>query len=371
MNEHKEKLLEIYDVAEKLIGSKDEITSPLLGNERRCLETILKYSEKSKGVLTVAITSILYKMTNPKQDIRMHQHSMDGGYSGRTFDTRYITPFLKEKNFPAMAESGWLTRSLEQNYPYTLDYRGKITPTELREAFLKTLDFVEKGADCREYLTFLFQGLILARNKKQITLARPANIPISKIIEHLISHFDGKYGSSGASRLPVLAIYAVYQCMMDEVGRFQGKKLLSLESHTAADARSGTIGDIEVRDEDEKSFEAVEVKHGILITLQMVKDAYAKFSSTPAKRYYILSTVGINEDEATEIDEEIQKIKNLHGCQIIANGLVHTVKYYLRLLNEPYEFIDKYATLVETDKALKFEHKERWNQIIGGHILKR
>lgn len=46
---------------------------------------------------------------------------MDKGYSGRSFDTKYITPFMKFK-FPkiAMRESGWLTRSLEQLEPYDL-----------------------------------------------------------------------------------------------------------------------------------------------------------------------------------------------------------------------------------------------------------
>jgi DNA (cytosine-5)-methyltransferase 1 len=49
---------------------------------------------------------------------------MVGGFSGRRIDTQYITPTLKELGLPAMAESGWLTRSLEQPYPYTLDYNG-------------------------------------------------------------------------------------------------------------------------------------------------------------------------------------------------------------------------------------------------------
>ncbi len=51
---------------------------------------------------------------------------MAGGFSGRTVDTQFITPVLKKIDLPSMAESGWLTRSLEQPYPYTLDYKGKI-----------------------------------------------------------------------------------------------------------------------------------------------------------------------------------------------------------------------------------------------------
>jgi len=42
-----------------------------------------------------------------------------------------------------------------------------------------------------------------------------------------------------------------------------------------------------------------------------------------------------------------------------------TLKYYLRLLTNTFEFIDNYVNLLEADKALKFEHKERWNKLIS------
>ena len=54
---------------------------------------------------------------------------------------------MKAVSFPAMAESGWLTRSLEQAHPYTLDYPGKITPKIVKEAFL------EKIITCRSVLS--------------------------------------------------------------------------------------------------------------------------------------------------------------------------------------------------------------------------
>jgi DNA (cytosine-5)-methyltransferase 1 len=77
------------------------------------LDHIIASSENSKGVLAVVATSLIYKALNPQQDIRCHQQSIPGGYSGRTFDSLHVTPFLRSKSFPNMAESGWLTRSLE------------------------------------------------------------------------------------------------------------------------------------------------------------------------------------------------------------------------------------------------------------------
>ncbi len=140
---------------------------------------------------------------------------------------------------------------------------------------------------------------------------------------------------------------------------------MPIESHTSSDKSSGRIGDIEIIDEKRRAFEAVEVKHGIQITLELVKDAYAKFQTTPVDRYYILSTAYPDKDELKKIDEEIQRVRNVHGCQFIVNGIMPTLKYYLRLLNNTFEFIDNYVNHLEADNALKFEHKERWNKLIS------
>ena len=138
-----------------------------------------------------------------------------------------------------------------------------------------------------------------------------------------------------------------------------------MESHTSADTRSGRIGDIDIVDEKGRAFEAVEVKHGIAITAQLVKDAFEKFKTTQVTRYYLLSTANIDASQADEINKEVDRIKNIHGCHVIANGLTNSLKYYLRLLSDTSEFIENYVNLIETDTALKFEHKTEWNNIIS------
>jgi DNA (cytosine-5)-methyltransferase 1 len=209
------------------------------------------------------------------------------------------------------------------------------------------------------------QGLIIKRNSQEIDLAKPLNLPIATIIELLTKHFNAKYTADGASRLPVLALFAAYECLMKEAKRFEGKTLLEIESHTSADIRSGRIGDIDIVDEKGKEFEAVEVKHGIQITSQLVKDAFEKFKTTQVNRYYLLSTSDIDSSESEKIDKEIERIKNIHGCHVIANGLINSLKYYLRLLSETSEFISNYVNLIESDTALKYEHKKQWNIIIS------
>lgn len=355
----------IYNESMQMVGSDDTIKSDLNQSITNHLGEILSRSESAKAVITVILTSAVYKILNPLQDIRNHQTSIPNGYSGRTFDSKYITPFLKKVKFPAMAESGWLTRSLEQKVPYDCNYSGAIRPDSLKTAFLETMDFIQRETNIDKVLSFLFQGLIIQRNAQKIDLAKPLNLPITTIIDLLSKHFDTKYSAEGASRLPVVALYAVYQCLVNETKRFEGKTLLPMENHTSADSRSGRIGDIDIIDEKDRVFEAVEVKHGISITAQLVRDAFEKFKTTQVNRYYLLSTANIDASQADQINKEIERIKNIHGCHVIANGLTNSLKYYLRLLSDTSEFIENYVSLIETDTALKFEHKKEWNNIIS------
>ena len=366
MNNITDYLNEKYNECLTDLASSNDIVQELESPKiKSYLDEILKHSESAKGVLTVILTSLVYKIFHNDQDIRYHQANMDGGYSGRRFDTVNITPFLKHNNFPSMAESGWLTRSLEQNLPYDRQYPGKITPTTLKEAFIFTIDLIQKDENNESILKYILQYLILQRNASNIQLARPTNLSIHDVISKLERHFSENYSSSGAARLPVLAIYAVYTCLVNELDRYKGKILLPLEEHTSADARSGRIGDVEIVDVNNSPFEALEIKFGIEISRKLVSDVYSKFNSTQVERYYILSTAGIKETEEDDIIMEIQKIKNLHGCQVIVNGILKTIEYYLRLLTNTKEFVNYYVGLLEKDNTIKFEHKEKWNKIIN------
>jgi len=365
---HTEILHEIYDEALAIFneGKAQSLINELDDRGRTYIQTVTDNFERGKGVLTVLITSLVHKLHNPDQDIRLHQENMDGGYSGRGIDTKYVTPFMKEMRFPAMAESGWLTRSLEQNIPYDLNYPGKITPPQLKFSFLNLLDHIEKqNKPPVKYLLALFEKLIEHREQISLDLAKPTNLTISTIIEYLRQHFEHRYSSRGASRLPTLAVYAAYQCLVQETKRFEGKTLMQLEEHTSSDKSTGKVGDIEIRDNDRRVFEAVEIKHGILINTQLIRDAYEKFKAHPIQRYYLLSTIGEDPSDTQNNNDEISRILKIHGCQVIINGIYPSLKYYLRFLNNTYDFIDSYVENLKQDTAIKFEHKMKWNEIVS------
>lgn len=204
--------------------------------------------------------------------------------------------------------------------------------------------------------------------EQSIRLEKPLGLSINSIAKLLEKHFSYDFVEGGASQLPILAMYAVYQCLMTQFTRYKGKVLCPLESHNSVDSQSGRIGDIDVNNENGSAFEGVEIKHEIPITAQLVADAYEKFKIHNTDRYYLLTTANMEAADWESIEKEVARISQIHGCQVIVNGVYTTLKYYLRLLNDPAEFIDKYVELLKQDETVKFQHKTAWNDIISSGI---
>lgn len=364
---HKEKLIEIYKKSFDVADIKN-IPKKTMGY----LENITNNIDRNKGVYTVLITLLVYKLLNPKQDIRYFQDKMDGGFSARTIDTKYITPTLKELGLASMAESGWLTRSLEQPYPYTMDYKGEISGNGMKEAFLKVVDAIQKDKKLTENaLRFILNNAILLREKNKVEIkkiSKSDEVFISTIVTILERHFTEKYGTHGGSKLPVLAFYAIYKFLIPEIGRYKGCSLAPLGSHTASDRTSKSAGDIQIMKKGEV-FEAVEVKLDKIVDITMARIAYEKITRFNPERYYILSHIEIKEEDRQAIDELIFEIKEKHGCQLIVNGLLHTLKYYLRLISDTKGFFNEYIELVEHDTELKTIHKTKLKELIKEHKL--
>jgi DNA (cytosine-5)-methyltransferase 1 len=354
---HKEKLIELYQNSKYLHAHK------IPDDMQKTIAVIANNCFQQKGVFTVVITLAVHKILYPSQDIRLHQSNMEKGFSGRSIDTKYITPTLKELGLPSMAESGWLTRSLEQPYPYDKKYIGKISNTEVRNAFLNIVDFIQHNSSELDEVVMLLLTIVskkASENKvKIVPLNNPDKLNINDIIRLLESHFNYDYKTQGASKLPVLAFYAIFKSIIKEMARYNGCYLAKIGSHTASDLTSNSSGDIEIYDSANNLFESIEIKHNKSIDITTVRIAIEKIYKFNPKRYCIFSFVCIKEDDYTEIAKIINFVKLTHGCQIIVNGVTPTIKYYLRLISSLSEFIENYRDLVESDPELKQTHKEK------------
>lgn len=364
---HREKLLEIYKVSSSVDDIKN-IKQDMVGR----IKTLSENISNQKGVFTVLVTLLIHKILNPTQDIRYHQANLPNGFSGRTFDTKYITPTLKELGLPSMAESGWLTRSLEQPFPYTLDYNGKISNKKVKRSFLEIIDYFQKNSSKSRNLLrlLLFEAIQIKRQSmiKINPLKNPETITIGLIIDSLSEHFGTNYKTHGGSKLPVLAFYSVYLCLIGEIGRYKNCHLAELGSHTASDKTSKSAGDIQIL-KGKEVFEAIEIKLGKPIDSTIVRISIEKIHKFNPNRYYIFSDRNIQKKQETEIQKLIKNVKKKHGCQIIINGIIPTIKYYLRLVNSTEDFLTKYGKLIQEDTELKKVHKEKWNELVDKYLV--
>ncbi len=338
------------------------------------LNVIIEQRESLRAVLTVLVTSLTKKIEDPNQDVRLHKEEFPGGYSGRTYDTKYVTPFIKSRfRRLAMKESGWLTRSIEQPHPFYRDFPGKIKNEQVKTAFLSILEDIEEhNGSPEQYLVSLFILLINCTTDTNHLLQETdpfREVTVSHIMLGLEQHFYSNYDVAGASRLPVLAIYSIYQCLVQENARYKDKQLAPLRGHTTSDLCSKGIGDIEVIDTNGNFFEAVEIKHLIPITAQLVEDAFEKFRDKPVKRYYLLTTAEpcVSTAEQAKVKNVIQRIELTHGCEVIVNGIMPSLRYYLRLLNDPALFLKRYSQNLQaafTDSTeVKETHLRKWRAL--------
>jgi DNA (cytosine-5)-methyltransferase 1 len=195
------------------------------------------------------------------------------------------------------------------------------------------------------------------------------DLPIARIFDALSQHIRYDYGRGvvGTARLPVVAIYSIYNLLMFDVRRYSGKFLVPLETHTSPDSRSKSLGDIDVTNADGSCFESVEIKHNKPITADMIGAAYRKIKDTKIDRYYILTTSEPNFDDYESVVREIEKYKKVHPCQIIVNGVIPSLKYYMRLVSNPQDIVDEYTKWLEFEyqraSGIKREHLRIWQEI--------
>ncbi|GAB4498962.1 MAG: hypothetical protein OHK0052_13140 [Anaerolineales bacterium] len=99
----------------------------------------------------------------------------------------------------------------------------------------------------------------------------------------------------------------------------------------------------------------------------MIHTAYRKFSPTTIDRYYILTTHSPEIKDEDSITAAIQTYRQYHSCQIIVNGVIPSLKYYLRLITFPAQFIQEYTRWLQYEytrgSGIKKQHLQIWQTI--------
>jgi DNA (cytosine-5)-methyltransferase 1 len=357
-------LKECYDVAEAALRAGDlTAQQAVLGAEQFAeTEQLSKIKHAARGI---ALTLAAYKATEPAQDIRLHKSEHEGGFSARSIDNAKTIPFLQSNSLYYNVETHWLSQTFSFAGPYLPDLILKTQPKAAGPLMLRVVNAIQAAADpvsfSKAVLQVIFFALIDERNRGNVALEKPQNLSIDQTILLLKAHFMHGYDKN-SPRLPQIAIYAIYQCIMSTMDRYKGLTLGPLERMKAANRKSGSVGDVDVN-RGNQPFEAVEVKFQIGISREHVAEAIQKIKTVSVQRYLILSTSGVADGEADEIDKLSDGFRRSNGCEIIVNGVLDTIKYYLRLIDSPSSFINRYTAIVEVDLDLGYEHRLAWNAV--------
>jgi DNA (cytosine-5)-methyltransferase 1 len=177
-----------------------------------------------------------------------------------------------------------------------------------------------------------------------------------------------------SSRLPVIAMYSLYELLAPLFERYRGKILRPLNVHTASDKHG--YGDIEVWNNDNTPFEMLEIKHNIPIDRNLIFDIVKKSQNTTIQRYYILTTAKdnfISKDEEYYINKFVLSIIKDTGLDIIPNGIYTSMKYYLRFVSDYKQFIHTYTKNLIIDASNSAEiqdsHITEWKNILKEHSI--
>jgi len=352
-----------YDKAEVELKKEnlDELISQIGKDNAKTIIELAKMKHAARGA---ALTLAVYKILHPEQDIRNHKSEYENGFSARGVDNKVTVPFLSHAGLPYNVESHWLSQTISFAAPLMPDLKLKTVPKKAGPHLVSIANLIETTSNrdsLESIVVLMLMQMIEERNKGNIPLTKPKNLTIDQVVDLVQKHFKCPY-EKNSPRLPQVAVYAMYQCLMNSVERYNDLELKPLERMKAANRKSGTVGDIDLWD-DTRPIEAVEIKYEIPINVSHVSEAIQKVRSESVVRYFILSTADSSPSDVDEMKRLIDDFMKANGCEIIVNGVYGTLKYYLRLLESTNDFINAYTELLSDDPDINYEHKVAWNNI--------
>lgn len=356
-------LEECYEKAEQE-SRKDNQNDLIVEIGKGDANVLIELANAKHAARGAAITLAIYKIAHPEQDIRKHKSEHEGGFSARGIDTKVTVPFLQKQGLPYNVETHWLSQTLSFAGPFTPDLILKTVPKKAGPDLVTVANLIQNAPSekcIKQYLILILEQMIEERNKGNIPLTKPKNLSIDQVMILLHKHFSTAY-EKNAPRLPQVAVYAIYQCLMEEVERYNNFELRPLERMKTANRKSGTVGDIDLW-RDGRPVEAVEIKYEVHVGLPHITEAIQKVSTESVERYFILSTTTPVQEDLCEMEKLKLDFLKRNGCEIIVNGVYDTIKYYLRLLHSTNDFINAYTDLLSVDPDLNYEHKIAWNNI--------
>lgn len=213
-------------------------------------------SEVGRALVGLACLQLAIKSIAPEQSIRLHKGSTTkgkfswvDGISMRSLDRNYNTPFLRKYGLLNVNRDGvFMTRSLAENYPYSLLYKA-----EMRGPFdqwIAIVDAIENNTMPPELSLCFLLALLQNRSEKfkehadtACTLTQKYKETEFEDVKNLIIRFFDTTDYS--ARAFEVTMHSFYQAM-DEMNLLGDVDVVSMSQMRSANKKHGNVGDIEL-----------------------------------------------------------------------------------------------------------------------------
>ena len=174
--------------------------------------------------------------------------------------------------------------------------------------------------------------------------------------EEIVSLVEQHLQCRNASRLPVLVVVAAYQAATNQLG----ERPLPLMPHTAADTKTGSLGDVEITlVNEDQVVTSYEMKNRRLTT-EDIDQTLQKLAEIPNSiDNYIFITTDVISDETKAYADSLYE--RIGGTEFAILDCIGFLRHFLHLFHRlRLDFLDAYQKLVldEPDSAVSQPLKE-------------
>jgi hypothetical protein len=287
------------------------------------------------------------KAIEPTQSIRLHKGSASkssfswrDGISMRSLDKQYITPILRQYDLLRLSADGiMMTRSLAENYPYSLVYKAQLKGARLE--WISIVEAIEAEEISPEVALHYLLSQLLNQAKAFKDLAGQTIESLNtflqqseKVNQNLIAEIIEKHinESDYAARIMEIAMHSLFQAMV-EYQVFPDGALKPLAQMRSANKKHGNIGDIEILDGRQIN-ESWDAKYGKAYLRDELEELAEKLETHPN-----IALVGfvtsVEPERRTEIVSRCQEIEDEFGISLeILTFRDWIKKQFLRVIAE-------------------------------------
>ncbi len=321
---------------------------------------------QNRAGIRLLLACSLAKAHNPEVDIRKPYTEIGDtdAYSGRTYDEKYITPFVDEHQLPCNATTAFLTPALRnRNTILTPDLNLVGRPPKLYQLSLQLLtDVHNQEVSAQELLAELVRWLLIVRDERRQRMAtlleglKSSKDAIPLPAEGIVTLIQQHLSSPRSSRLPVLLVAAAYRVAEN----YLGERVAPLQGHNAADKQTGSLGDLEITlatgDDVITGYEMKTRR----VTIDDLNHALQKMGGVERKidNYIFITTETITQavkDYAASLYDQTG------GIEIVVLDCIGFLRHFLHLFHRlRMDFLDTYQELLldEPDSAVSQPLKE-------------